>query len=110
MRIFICYYVSMTKLIPLENNVIVAPIEEEATTVSGFILPDAENKKPSRWTVLAVGPWKSLGEGKRAEMDVKEGDVVHFTTYAPNEVKVGIGDKEKTYLIIEQSAILAIEK
>jgi co-chaperonin GroES (HSP10) len=38
----------MTKLIPLENNVIVAPIEEEATTVSGFILPDAENKKPSR--------------------------------------------------------------
>lgn len=100
----------MKKLIPLENNVIVEAIDEETTTTTGFILPDSDNKKPSKGTVIAVGPGKSLGEGKRSDMEVKEWDVVHFTIYAPNEVKVGTGKNEKTYLIIEQTAILAVEK
>jgi chaperonin GroES len=44
----------MTTLIPLENNVIVEPLEEEKTTTTGFILPDSDNKKPSKGKVLAV--------------------------------------------------------
>jgi len=100
----------MTSLIPLENNVIVEPLEEEKTTSTGFILPDSDSKKPSRGKVLSVWPGKSLGDGKRSEMEVKEGDIVHFTTYAPNEVKLWKRDTEKTYLIVDQASILAIEK
>jgi co-chaperonin GroES (HSP10) len=57
-----------------------------------------------------VWPGKSLGEGKRSEMEVKEWDIVHFTAYAPNEVKLGKWKEEKIYLIIDQASILAVEK
>ena len=94
----------MSKLIPLEDHVIVQGIEEEATTKSGIILPTDNNEKPSQGKVIAVGPGKILDDdGDRAPMDVKEGDIVYFTKYAPDELDV---DGEK-YLVIKQSSILA---
>jgi co-chaperonin GroES (HSP10) len=38
-------------------------------------------------------------------MDVKEGDIVYFTKYAPDEIEVD----DVTYLIIKQDSILAKE-
>ena len=37
-----------TKLIPLEDHVLVKPYEEEKMTKSGFILPDTNKEKPSK--------------------------------------------------------------
>ena len=96
----------MTKLIPVEDHVLVAPVVQETTTASGFILPDSDKEKPSKWTVISVGPGKMLDDGSRSTMDVAEGDVVHFTKYSPDELEI---DGE-TYLIIRHSSILAIEK
>ena len=96
----------MTNLIPLEDNVLVEPVEEEKTSASGLILPDNDKEKPSRGKVIAVGPGKILENGSRSAMDVAEGDIVHFTKYAPDELAVG----DKTYLIVRHSSILAIEK
>ena len=98
-----------TKLIPLENHVIVeAKEEEEAKSKSGIILPENTNKeKPSQGVVIAVGAGSILDNGQRGPMDVAVGDVVYFTKYAPDEIKVGEGDDEKTYLVIKQSSILA---
>lgn len=100
----------MTNLIPLEDNVLVEPIEEEQTTASGLILPDNNNEKPSKWTVVATGEGKIKEDGSRVPMDVKVWDVVHFTKYAPDEIEVGTGSDKTTYLIIKHSSILAIEK
>ena len=94
----------MTKLIPIEDHVLIEPIEEESTTASGIVLPDSK-EKPSRGRVVAVGAGKILDSGERAPMDVKEGDTVHFTKYAPDEIAQG----NKKYLIIRHSSILAIE-
>ena len=91
---------------PLNDNVIVKPIEAEATTASGIIIPDTASKeKPRRGEVLAVGPGKIV-DGKRQEIGVKKGDVVIFSQYAPTEIKIdGV-----EYYVIGSDSLLAIEK
>ena len=91
-----------SKLIPLEDHILVEPIEEENKTKSWIILPDSK-EKPSKWSVVAVWNWKILDNGSRAPIDVKVGDIVYFTKYSPDELEV---DWTK-YLVIKQSSILA---
>jgi chaperonin GroES len=61
---------------PLEDRVLVKPIESEAKTASGIYLPEASKEKPVRGEVVAVGPGKRLDNGKRGEMSVRKGDTV----------------------------------
>ncbi len=98
----------MTKLIPLEDQVILKTIPEENVTKSGIILPDSQ-EKPSKGEVIAVGPGKMLENGQRAPMEVAVGDVIYFSKYALEEIKVKEGDQEVTYLIMKQNYILAKE-
>ncbi len=94
------------ELVPLNDNVIVKPIEAETTTAGGIVIPDTASKeKPRRGEVLAVGPGKIV-DGKRQEIGVKKGDVVIFSQYAPTEIKVdGV-----EYYVIGSDSLLAIEK
>lgn len=94
----------MKKLIPIEDHVLIEPLIEEQTTASGIVLPDSK-EKPSKWRVIAVGEGKILDNGERGTMDVKEGDIVHFTKYSPDELEAD----GKKLLIIRHSSILAIE-
>lgn len=95
----------MTKLRPLNDKVIIKPIEEDKTTKVGIVLPDtAEKEKPEKGEVIAVGPGKLLENGSRAPMSVKVGDKVIFKKYSPDEIKI---NKEE-YLVIEESDIIGI--
>ena len=90
---------------PLSDHVVIEPLKQEEKTKSGILLPEtAEKEKPEQGKVIAVGPGKKTDEGKVVPLEVKEGDVVLFTKYGPNEVK--IDDKE--YLIAREEDILAI--
>ncbi len=89
---------------PLGDRVIVKAKEKEATTSSGIVLPDTASEKPQEGTVLSVGPGRVLDNGKRVEMEVKQGDTVLFAKYAGTEVKL---DGEE-YLVIRESDLLAI--
>jgi chaperonin GroES len=93
----------MSTLIPLEDHIIVEAVEQETTTKSGIILPSDNKEKPSMGKVIAVGAGKILDNGSRAPIDVKVGDVVYFTKYAPDELDVD----GKKYLVVKQSSILA---
>lgn len=78
----------MAKIIPTGDNIVVEAVAEEITS-SGIIIPDTASKeKPMKGKVLAVGPGKLTDDGKRFEMEVKEGDLVLFSKYGPTEVKV----------------------
>ena len=94
------------ELVPLNDNVIVKPIEAETMTASGIVIPDTASKeKPRRGEVLAVGPGK-LVDGKHQPIGVKKGDVVIFSQYAPTEIKIdGV-----EYYVIGSDSLLAIEK
>lgn len=98
-----------TTLIPLEDHVLVEPVEQETTTKSGFILPEKE-EKPTKGTVIAVGQGKILDNGQRAPLDVQVGDVIYFTKYSPDELEVEHNGQKKTYLVIKHASILAVEK
>ena len=83
---------------PLEDRVVVKPLDAEQTTASGLVIPDTAKEKPQEGVVLAVGPgrWE---DGKRVELDVKEGDVVLYSKYGGTEVK---------YLVLSARDLLAI--
>ncbi|MCH7605092.1 co-chaperone GroES [Patescibacteria group bacterium] len=90
---------------PLSDHILIEPLKQDEKTESGILLPGtAEKERPEQGRVVAVGPGKKLEDGKVVPLDIKEGDIVLFTKYTPNEVK--IGDKE--YLIAKEEDILAI--
>jgi len=90
---------------PLSDHVLIEPLKEEQKTKTGILLPETvEQEKSEQGTVVAVGPGKK-GRGDRVTpLEVKVGDLVLFTKYGPNEVKVD----GKNYLIAEEKDILAI--
>ncbi len=91
------------KIRPLEDRVVVEPLEAEEKTAGGILLPDTAREKPQRGRVLAVGPGKVLEDGKRQALSVAVGDEVLYGRYAGNEVKV----KDKELKIMRESDLLA---
>lgn len=94
-------------LVPLQDNVIVEPIETENTTKSGIILTTKKDEKPGIGLVIAVWEGKILENGKRSAMDVCVWDVVYFTKYAPDEIEIDVDGIKRKYLVIKQTSILA---
>ncbi|MFH1354486.1 MAG: co-chaperone GroES [bacterium] len=95
------------KIKPLYDKVVIKPLDEEAVTASGIVLPETVDKeKPMQGEVVAVGSGKRGENGQVMPLTVKVGDKVLFTKYAPDEVEI---DKEE-YLVIEEEKILGIVK
>lgn len=92
------------KIRPLGEKVLIKRLEAEERTRGGIVLPDTAKEKPQKGKVLAVGDGKLLDNGKRAEFQVKKGDVVLFTSYAGTEIKV----EGEEYLLMNESDIVAI--
>ena len=66
------------KLRPLDDRVVVEPVEAEEKTAGGIVLPDTAKEKPQRGTVRAVGPGRLLENGNRADLSVSVGDLVIY--------------------------------
>jgi chaperonin GroES len=91
------------KLRPLDDRVVVKPLDAEEKTAGGIVLPDTAKEKPQRGKVTSVGPGKLLDDGGRAALAVAVGDEVLFGKYSGNEVKVD----NVEYKILRESDILA---
>ncbi len=89
---------------PLEDRVLVKPIERESVTESGLYLPESSKERPVRGKVVAVGPGKRLENGKRADMSIKKGDTVVYGKYSGTEVEI----KGDEHLILRESEVLGI--
>lgn len=89
---------------PLEDRILIEPIEAETKTASGIYLPETAKERPIQGKVVAVGPGKLLDNGKRANLSVKKGDTVVFGKYAGTEVELK-GDK---HLIIRETELLGV--
>ena len=92
---------------PLDDRIVVEPMEAEEKTAGGIVIPDTAKEKPQKGKVLAVGEGKLLDDGKRAKPSVKKGDVVLYAKYGGTEIKV----EGKDLLILRESDVLAkVEK
>ena len=90
---------------PLEDRILVQPLDAEQTTASGLVIPDTAKEKPQEGKVLAVGPGRFDEDGeKRIPLDIKEGDVVIYSKYGGTEVKYN-GEE---YLLLSARDVLAI--
>lgn len=73
---------------PLEDRVVVEPLEAEEKTAGGIYIPEAAKQKPQRGTILAVGPGRRTESGELIPVSVAAGDVVVYGRYAGNDVEV----------------------
>jgi chaperonin GroES len=89
---------------PLEDRIVVEPIEAEQVTKGGIVLPDTAKEKPVKGKVISVGPGRVLDNGKRAAPAVKKGDVVVYAKYGGTEIDID----GKEYMILRESDLLAV--
>ena len=84
---------------PLEDRILVKPVEQKEQNKGGIIIPDTAKEKPQKGTVIAVG------NGKKDEpMSLKVGDKVLYGKYAGTEISF----EGNEYLIMRESDIYAI--
>lgn len=81
---------------PLENRVLVLPLQVEEKTIGGIIIPNTDDSNVLRGKVVAIGRGVDLGIGV--------GDTV---LYAKN-VGVEIAYENKKCIIINQCDLLAV--
>ena len=89
---------------PLFDNILIRPLEAEAKTASGIILPDNAKEKPQTGQIVAVGPGKVTPKGEKEPIVVKVGQKVMYKKWGGNEVKVN-GEE---LILVEQKDILAV--
>ncbi len=93
----------MSKLRPLGDRVVIKPVEQEAKTKSGIMLPESAQEKSNQGEVVAVGPG-FYQEGKLIAPEVKVGDTILYSEYAGQKVKVD----GKEFQVVRLDDILAI--
>ncbi|RLC48304.1 MAG: co-chaperone GroES [Candidatus Cloacimonadota bacterium] len=86
------------KITPLDDRVLVKPIENKEKKVGNIIIPDTAKEKPQIGKVIAVGNDEDL------QKVVKNGDKVIYAKYGGTEVELE-GEK---YLIVQRSDLLGI--
>ncbi|MCH9719860.1 MAG: co-chaperone GroES [Actinomycetia bacterium] len=90
---------------PLEDRILVLPLDAEQTTASGLVIPDTAKEKPQEGQVVAVGPGRFDDEGEnRIPVDISVGDTVIYSKYGGTEVKYN----NEEYLILSARDVLAI--
>ena len=89
---------------PLEDRIVVKPVEAEQVTSSGLVIPDTAQERPQEAQVVAVGPGRIDDKGNRVPVDVKVGDKVIFSKYGGTELKYD----GKEYLVLSARDVLAI--
>ena len=91
------------QLNPLDDRVVVQPLDAEETTAGGIVLPDAAKEAPQRGTVIAIGPGRLMDSGERCAVSLTVGDEVLFGKYGGTEIEVDGNDVK----ILRESDILA---
>jgi chaperonin GroES len=89
---------------PLEDRIVVKPVEAEQVTASGLVIPDTAKEKPQEAEVVAVGPGRVDDKGVRIPVDVNVGDKVIFSKYGGTELKYN----GQEYLVLSARDVLAV--
>ena len=93
---------------PLDDRVVVRPVESEETTASGLVIPDTAKEKPQQGEVLAVGPGaRSQNTGEIIPIDIKVGDKVVYSKYGGTEITI---DGEDLLILAGRDVLAKVAK
>ena len=93
-------------IIPLNDKVVILPIEEGEQMYGNIIVPDAGKEKPEMGTVLAVGPGRISTNGTFIPNKLEVGVVVMVPKFGAQKVEL----ENETYIMAGESDVLGIIK
>ena len=93
-------------IIPLNDKVVILPIEEGETTYGNIIIPDAGGERPEMGKVLAVGPGRISTDGTLIPNRLEVGVTVMVPKFGSQVAVV----ENETYIIAGESDVLGIIK
>jgi len=92
---------------PVDERVLIEPMEEQERKVGGIIIPDTAKERPQMGKVIALGDDIPKKEGGKVLSEIlKVGDKVIYAKYGGTEIK----HDNKEYLIVSRNDILAVVK
>lgn len=89
---------------PLQDYVLIEPLEQETTLPSGLVIPDSAKEKPQSGKILAVGVGKSLNNGETKQLLVSVGDKVMYKKWGGTEIKI----ENKNLLLLREEDLIAV--
>ena len=96
----------MSKLKPVNGNVILRPVEEQEMMSGNIIIPDMGKEKPEMGTVLAVGPGRISTDGTLIPNRLEVGVTVMVPKFGAQKVEL----ENEIYIIAGESDVLGIIK
>lgn len=92
---------------PINDRIVVKPIEVSNMTAGGIELPQSALERPNKGTVVAVGPGKLTDGGQRVPCACKRGQIVIYNRYSGSQVEI---DGQEYYVMREDEAMLHLER
>ena len=92
------------KFRPLQDRVLIEPMEQAERSKGGVIIPDTAKEKPVEGRVLAVGPGARDESGRLHPLDIQVGDIVLYGKWSGTEVKVDGED----LLIVKEADVMGV--
>ena len=93
-------------IIPLNDKVVILPIEQGETTYGNIIIPDAGGERPEMGKVLAVGPGRTSTNGTLIPNKLEVGVTVMVPKFGAQVVVV----ENETYIMASENDVLGIIK
>ena len=93
-------------IIPLNDKVVILPIEEGEQKYGNIIVPDAGGERPEMGTVLAVGPGRINNNGTLIPNKLEVGVTVMVPKFGAQKVEL----ENEIYIIAGESDVLGIIK
>jgi chaperonin GroES len=96
--------ISINKIKPLFDYLLIEPLEGETKLPSGIVIPDTAKEKPQEGKVLAVGPGRRDEKGDVIPMSVKAGSTVMYKKWGGTEIKI----EGKELLLVKEEDVVAL--
>ena len=96
----------MSKLKPINGNVLLLPIESKEEVYGNIIIPDMGQETPSLAEVISVSPLYNFNQGVYVDPIVKPGDKVFVPRMGGTKIVLGYD----TYWVISEQNILGLLK
>jgi chaperonin GroES len=89
---------------PLQDRVVIEPMEQETKSRGGIIIPDTAKEKPQQGKVVAAGAGARDNNGRVIPLGVKVGDTVLYGKWSGTEVKLD----GKDVVVMKESDIMGV--
>jgi len=95
----------MTKLQPMNDRVIVRPIDQSETMYGNIIVPDMGRERPEMGEVIAVGPGRMSEFGHMIPVNAKVGDTVLIPKIGSLRVEF---DSDEYYIVPDKEILTKV--